>query len=71
MDVKIHWVLAREQILTQIINAVMKKVSISPIDQNTITIIENLLDTELQKLSNGESFSVEQLVNKIETLQIN
>jgi len=71
VDVKIHWVLAREQVLTQIIDAVMKKVSISPIDQNTITIIENLLDTELQKLSNGESFSIEQLLNKMETLQIN
>ena len=71
VDVKIHWVLAREQILTQIIDAVMKKVSISAIDQNTISIIENLLDTELQKLSKGEPFSIEQLLNKMETLQIN
>ena len=71
VDVKIHWVVAREQVLTQIIDAVMKKVSVSVIDQNTISIIENLLENEFQKLSNGEPFSVEQLLNKIKTLQIN
>ena len=70
VDLKIHWVVAREQILTQIIDTIMKKVSVSAIEQNTINVINNLLDTELQKLTNGEPFSINQLLNKIETLQI-
>ncbi|NAS30671.1 hypothetical protein GTQ40_06785 [Flavobacteriaceae bacterium R38] len=70
VDPKIKWTLAKEKVVHQILEAVFDKMSNLGLIPDSIEKIKETLETEINKLINGEGFTIDQLIEEIKIIEL-